>query len=125
MASNRPIKYSDLTHMVAEKQLLHQLEDIPFRQNTIIRPRVGEGMKVVFSVVLYGAEIVTVMDDDLIIVNSNGVRTNTTKNRLNDFLIPLGWRVRVIGGAWKLFPDRRSADIRDFHDGMAVHALTD
>jgi hypothetical protein len=117
VSSQRPITYSELLDGYSRRS---QGGDFEFRSNTVFRIRKDKTLAV-FDLVLYERVIATLYPDDIVITAPEGVqRTNTTKNRLNDVLIPLGWRVRQIGGTWKLFPEGHDASVRDYFDGMVV-----
>lgn len=120
MTSQRPITYDEAFRIFANKTHEEREGSEPLRNNTVLRlaPMEDDDLSVEFEVVLY--------DDVVARLSADGVRvwapkfTNTTKNRINDVLIPLGWKVRQIGGAWKVCPYHtwQSRTSKDFVSGM-------
>lgn len=111
--------YSDLIDAYAKRD---NTGDFEFRNNTVFRYGETFDGEVYFDLVLYDTDIATLYHDGEVWVCKDVPQTNTTKNRLNDVLIPLGWRIRQIEGEWKLFPEGHDASVRDFRGGMTVSA---
>jgi hypothetical protein len=75
----------------------------------------------IIDVVLYDRVIASLAPDG-VRLNSQGWKTNATKNRMNDVLEPLGWILREIEHVWKILPIPNDEQFlsRDFVDGMMV-----
>lgn len=114
------MSYSDLVDAYSKRD---NTDDFEFRNNTVFQYDETMDGDPFFDLVLYGETIATVYAD-CVYVNKGIPLTNTTKNRLNDVLIPLGWRVRQIAGEWKLFPEKHDASVRDFFGGMSIAPTT-
>lgn len=98
MTSQRYLTYHDALAMFAERGAERE-DPIRVRQNTLVRFKdYKETMK--FELVLYGSHIATLYNNGTVQVWSRNQMTNTTKNRLNDVLIPLGWKIAVRHDKW-------------------------
>lgn len=120
MASQRPMSYSDLIDAYSKRD---NTDDFEFRNNTVFTYDETYDGDPFFDLVLYDTVIATVYED-CVHIKKDVPSTNTTKNRLNDVLIPLGWRIRQIAGEWKLFPEKHDANVRDFFGGMSIAPTT-
>lgn len=115
MASNRPVTFEDLVHAQADRNA----EEFELRPHTLVYR--AETMDH-FAVFLYGSRIAEVHADAVRVFRPQP--TATTKNRVNDFLLPLGWKVAVRNGKWHVqttVPPYRSME---FHNGMILSTLT-
>lgn len=83
------------------------------------------------SIVLHDTAVVTVSDDDAVVLNSGGWRTHTTKDRINDALSALfrgcdfHWSVYQTAGVWYLVRQDNGAGWHDgarytFADGVTI-----
>lgn len=102
MSSQRPITYREVFKMFAERGTSKQNLPIDFRRETRIHisPNCSDELR--FEVFLYGNRIATLYRDGSVRISPGKYRTNTTKNRLNDFLIPIGWKIIERDRQWKL-----------------------
>ena len=95
---------------------------IPFRANTELRIANAVRVEVdsiIFDVVLYDKVIARLYSDGSVRLWAHDHETNTTKNRMNDVLIPIGWKLRSLGGTWKVFP-QNGGGARDFVEAMLL-----
>lgn len=127
MTSQRPITYREVFKMFVDGG--HPSDagtTIEFRNNTELR--IANAVRtdtdsVIFDVVLYGELIARLYSDGGVRVWDAGKQTNTTKNRLNDVLVPIGWKLRSVNGNWKVFPCTGGTS-RDFRSTMILDRIT-
>lgn len=82
-----------------------------------------EGEQVVFEVTLHGSTIAKIRSDS-VQVWAGKFRTATTRNRLNDVLLPLGYCISGAGGTWVVAPtdvELTEGDVVPFRDGMVIN----
>ena len=68
------------------------------------------------TMALHGT-MIAVWGDGLLTLNTDGYRTNTTKERLNGVLERLGWRISQRKGDWFVFNSQTEESVL-FYDGM-------
>ena len=61
--------------------------------------------------------MIAVWGDGLLTLNTDGYRTNTTKERLNGVLSRMGWQIRQHKGEWYVRNSQTEETIL-FYDGM-------
>lgn len=89
--------------------------------NFVYIPLTGVNMEIVHTnhVVLYDTKIIETCNNS-IRLNTNGFRTNHTKNCMNDFLTPLG--IRVFQKNLKWYVDNNGTVI-EFKDNIELEIL--
>lgn len=112
--SNKPITYEQVSTLFA-------MYDDPADLSLSLRPNtvaVLEGDS--FDVLLYGTRVATIYADGSVRVDRNGFNSATTRNRINDVLIPLGWKIKVKEGRWTLITITAPYRSMEFIDGMIL-----
>lgn len=94
MASNRPITYEMMVEHFASH---HGRVRWNTRTNTHVEP--GDTLDY-FDVFLYGSKIATVFSNGSVRLNRRGWTSTTTRNRMNDVLLPLGWKITAKQDRW-------------------------
>lgn len=110
MAGNKPRGFSALADLHIEKG------DRPLflRPNTFAH---WDGTA--FDITLYETRIARVHADGSVTVWSGGHHTSTTKNRINDFLLPIRHELVQINHNWHV-RDLKTYRLYDFVDGMTI-----
>lgn len=120
MSRNRPYTYDQCMDIISALNVGADDYAIPVRPNTFAQ-RDGN----TFAVILYGTKIATLYADGSVRVNRRGNLTVTTRNRLDDVLIPLGWQVRIRGGEWRLTTVLAPYKSMEFIDDMILTRVID
>lgn len=110
MAGQKPIAFDALADLHVEKG------DRPIflRPNTFAHWD-GEA----FDVTLYETRIARLHNDDSVTVWSGGHHSATTKNRINDVLLPIGWELVQMNHNWHV-RNKTTYRLRDFVEGMTM-----
>lgn len=104
MTSQRTLDYYTALELIEQNDTSNpaKYEPVPFRPNTTLTYEVGAGHgSVIINVMLHG-DLLAKMYADGSVVAYMEKQTNTTKNRLNDLLIPLGLRIKIVNGEWRI-----------------------
>lgn len=114
MTSQRPYTYEEIAewfaaHYGSVRRLI--------RKNTFVEP--GDTFAS-FLVFLYGTNIATLYSDGSVRINRRGWTSATTRNRINDVLFPLGWRLYVKDGRWLLQTIERPHKVMEYVDNMIL-----
>lgn len=118
MAGNRPYTYGELASLQADLSAQGKGElPVLRRAHTAVYFELDDDT---FRVFLYGSQIAVLHSDGKVEVHRRGHWRNTTKNRLNDVLIPLGWKVHNKEAHWYLQTTHRPTRFMDFRDGMII-----
>lgn len=96
MSSNRPYTFDDVAGNIAEDEDGYRVWKP--RPNTTVYYDGGLEARVY----LYGSRIASMYGDGTVKVEATQDMSNTVRNRLNDVLFPLGWRLRQSNGRWYL-----------------------
>lgn len=91
------------------------------RQNTFVEP--GDTFDS-FLLFIYGSHIATLYRDGKVMINRRGSDSNTTRNRLNDVLMPLGWKIdREADRSWVIRTLMRPYKSMEYIDGLVLSAV--
>ena len=124
MAGQKPRSYDELATMHSDAVAFDGKEDIApmyLRPNTFAH--FIDSDVPAFDVTFYEARIARLYNDSVTIW-SGGVRTATTKNRINDFLLPIKHELVQINHNWYV-RDMTTYRTRDFVDGMNIEKPKD
>lgn len=109
-----------LTYMSLLNEFTGQRFNVPrtVRNNTQVMATYDDDMMVIFEVVLHGSTI-AVIGPQGVQVWAGKFRTATTRNRLNDVLLPIGY---ALVSGWKVvrLDSEIHGDVLDFEDGMTI-----
>jgi hypothetical protein len=111
MASNKPFTFDDLVNAHAEANS----EEVAIRPHTVSYRASGMDH---FAVFLYEDRIADVYPEAVRVYKPRP--TATTKNRINDALIPLKWRVVVQHGKWHVQTTEPPYRSMEFISGMIL-----
>lgn len=90
--------------------------------NTVLRYDWRDPDSKGIQVVLHSTPIVTFYPDGNVMLNSSGYHTTTTKARINEVILPLGYRVSQQNYNWFLY-NWQTKDSVDFFDGMVIRGV--
>lgn len=88
--------------------------------NTVARfRRVGHDDPQAIEVHYYETLVAVLYDDDRVQLWTGGYKTASTETRLDWVLLPLGYRLTMVGKTWKVY-SIKTGSYRDFSEGMIV-----
>lgn len=118
MAVQKPLSFAEATRFFTDSPNAVRWN---FRPNTHVEPNDDYTL---FDVFLYGTKIATLYIDGRVQINRRGWTSGTTRNRLNDVLIPLGWRIAVKGEQWMLRTVEGPYKSMEYRDDMIVTKIS-
>lgn len=118
MPSNSPYTFDDLFARVAEGR-----ENVPIRIRSNTDAQLDQDLNA-FRIFLYGSEIAVVFSDGKVKINRRGHTSPTTRNRINDVLLPLGWRIVIRKYVWYVQMVASPHRLMEYVDDMILTSLT-
>lgn len=123
MTSQKPITFDTALQELNEYERFPG-DPLTIRPNTQIVAYEVDGLANMYKVAitLYGETIATLFADGSVLIGTGFLWTNTTRNRLNDVLAPMGHKIRVINRQWHLAPLSAASEDRwkDFRENMII-----
>lgn len=123
-SSNAPYTHGDLVTMHTNGDHKTAL-GIEVRPHTFVEQDGDQ-----FNVMYYGNRIATLRSDGSVMVSRNGRDTVSTINRINDVLIPLGWRIRLSKAdpgsrvrRWMITTTTKPRRSMEYIDGMILTTI--
>lgn len=118
MPSNNPYTFADLFGRVAEGR-----SNIPLTVRANTTAQLDRDLNA-FRIFLYGSEIAVVFSDGKVRINRRGHTSLTTRNRMNDVLLPLGWRLAVRNDRWYVQTVSSPRRSMEYVDDMILTSIT-
>lgn len=109
MTSQRPYTFADLEANAAPSGRWAP------RPNTVVDLHGNEA-----TVFLHGAPIAVMYSDGSVKLEARATMSNTVRNRLNDILLPLGWRLAISPLTRLVSTDPKQYEVMEYTRSMIV-----